>query len=254
MIGLAVLALGGAAAAEIQTTGALYADESSATLSGFEVQSLCSWAGYEPVQDLLAALGPSLHWGFEESSAPWSDDAGSPVSVAPDGTLVCDQGVLALEPGQSVWTTPTISDPATVILVLGAPTVAGTAFTVAELTGGAGFDVRVTAAGATLHAWDAGGTAAAIVTASFDSAASAHVLAVSFSGTDANLWVDGNVADGVLPAPVGAPVLGLGAVPGTEPDGPASATAAFSATELALVPTSVAATELAAVFASATAP
>ncbi len=250
---IGLLALLGAAFSQLGTTGALYTAQTSASLDGFQVQSLCDFDSYIPVQELLDDLGPTLHWGFAPGTTPWSDDAGSPTTVAPDGTLECDDGVLPLAAGQSVYASPSLSDPSTVVLVLGTPTAAGTALTIAEAPG-AGLAVRVTAAGAPLHGWDAGAPSVELAAVAFDGGESAHVLALVLDGASATLWVDGSSDTGTLPAVVASPTLGLGAVPGTEPDGETPTTATFTATELALVAGTVPSAELSALVAAATAP
>jgi len=254
-LGIAALALGGAAAARLESTGALYTAEASTTITGFQVQSLCDWDGYESVQDLLEELGPPLHWGFDpdEETVPWTAVGGAAAAESTGTPLVCDDGVLPLSADQSVWSTPPVSDPVTAILVLGTPTVAGTALTLAEPAGGGGFDVRVTATDVSLHAWDTSVPSAALATVAFEPG-TAHVIAVVLDGTAATLWVDGSSNVGTLPAALGTPTLGLGAVPGTEPDGETPTTASFAATELALVPAVVPDATLDALVAAATAP
>lgn len=249
---IGVLALLGATLSQPGTTGALYRADTAATMSGFQVQPLCDFDDYESVQDLIDDLGPDLRWGFAPGTTPWSDDAGSPTSVAPDGTLLCDDGVLPLEEGRSVWTPVSVPGPATAVLVLGTPTAAGTALTVAEAAG-AGLAVRVTSTGATLYGWDAESPPVQVAAAAFGSGA-AHVVAVVLDGATVTLWVDDGSDGGTLPAVVGAPTLGLGAVPGTEPEGETPVTATFVATELALVPAAVQPAALSTLHASATAP
>lgn len=252
-IAVALLALGGIALVDVPTTGALYSDDATAALTGFQVQPLCDFDAYESPGELVAALSPALHWGFAPGTGPWSDEMGGPVSSAPDGTLLCDDGVLTLSAAQAVWSSSPAVDPVTVLLVLGTPTTPGRALTLAE-PGGPGIEVQVTASAATVRAWDAGVPAVDILSVPLDPAQDAHVLALEVTGTAASLWVDGGSAAGAVPVALGSPVLGLGAVPGTEPDGETPTSAAFTATELALVPGAVAGSELSAILASATAP
>lgn len=254
--GIAVLALGGAALADIETTGALYTAESVATLEGFQVQSLCDFESYDSVQDLLADLEPSLWWGFavDEDPVPWTavgDPA--PTAAEPDGTLVCDDGVLSLAAGQAIHASPTFPAPATAILVLATPTTDGSLLTITD-DDGPSHAVVVEDSTASLLTWDAGAPPVQVASVDLDDDESAHVIAVVLDGTDVTLWVDGTSDSGTLPAAVSGPNFGLGAVPGAEPDGEIPETATFTATELALVPGIATSAQLDDLLAAATAP
>lgn len=250
---IAVLALGVAGMTDIGTTGALYTATSAATIEGFRARSACDDPGFTSVTELVASLGPALHWGFAPGASPWTEAEGSPSSTEPDGTVLCDDGVLPLTAGEAVSTT--LADPAagTVLLVMGTPTAAGTALTLANPTGPS-LDVRVTATTATLHVWDAGTASTPLAAVVLDAAATAHVLAVSFDGAEATLWADGASQTSILPAVVDGPLLGLGALPAASPDGETLATASFTASELALVATVVPPATLAEIFAAAQTP
>lgn len=251
MIALSLLALGGTAAAQLETTGALFGAESSLTLEGFEVQPLCDFEDYTSAQERLADLGPALHWGFAPGESPWTASEGAPTSIAPDGTLVCDAGVLPLSGGTWASVEPGAAGSVTAILVLRTPSVSGTLLSVGEL-GGAGLLVRSAGSSIVVEAWDAGAPEL-VTSAVLDADEDAHVLAVSVAGDSVTLWVDGAAASGTAPAPVIAQVLGLGAVAGLVPaEAPTTAVAMVS--ELALVPGLVPGAALDAVLASATAP
>ena len=250
---IAALALGVAALTDIGTTGALYSASTTATIDGFQARTACEDPGFTSAPKLVAGLGPTLHWGFAPGTSPWTEAEGSPASSEPDGAVLCDEGVLELTTGQSVSTT--LTDPATgsVLLVLGTPSAAGTALTLAD-PAGAALDVRVTGTTASIHTWDAGTPSTELATVALDAAAGAHLIAISFDGAEVTLWADGESATVVLPAVVDGPLLGLGALAAASPAGELLTTATFAASELAVVPASVPPATLAEIFAAAQLP
>lgn len=232
-LAVAALAIGGAALAP-QSTGALYGATATTTLAGFQVQSLCLFDSYESVPDRLDALAPSVHWGFDPESADegWTA-AGDPLpeAVAPDGTLLCDDGVIELTAGQVVSSDAPLTSPATTVLVLGTPSYAGV---VLSLFGAGGrVDVIVDDGSVTARSWVDDDAPVPLATGSLDEGL-VHVLAVTIDGGQLTLWADGTGTTEPLPpelvGTVGGAGLGLGVV---EPD--AGETATFVATELAVV-------------------
>jgi len=252
MIALSVLALGGTAATELETTGALFGAEAATTLEGFQVQALCDFDDYTSVQELLGDLGPSVHWGFTPGEAPWTASEGAPASIAPDSTLVCDEGVLPLSAGAWVSSEPGVAGPFTAILVLRTPSVSGSLLAVGE-TGGPGLQLSSVGSSIVVEAWDADTVPVLVTSALLDGDEQAHVLAVQVADDEVTLWADGATASGNAPAPVGAQLLGLGAVTDLVPVG-APLTAVAMVSELALVPGAVPTSALEELLASATAP
>lgn len=234
---LAGLAIAGAALAP-QPTGALYTATTASTLGGFEVQSLCLFDTYTSVPDRLAALDPAVHWGFDpaEDAEGWTA-VGDPLPAAatPDGTLLCDDGVLPLGAGQSASSGAPLGSPTTTVLVLGTPSADGAVLTFLATDGGA--DVVVDGGAVTVRAWVTGSAPALVATGELDDGA-VHVLAVTVSGTELTLWADGGASSGTLPveltSALGGAGYGLGALATLDPPD-AVATAEFSATELAVV-------------------
>ena len=222
-----------------ETTGALYAASSTSTLAGFQVQPLCDFDSYTSVPELLADLSPTAHWGFDPEAAPegWTAmGTPLPAPAPPDGTLLCDDGVLPLAAGQSVSSTAALGSPATVVLVLGTSSIDGTVLTLLADDGGA--DVTVSGTDVTLRAWADGDAPITVATGLLD-AGSVHVLAVTVDGSAVTLWIDGAASTvGTVPAEItgtlGGAGFGLGTLVTLDPAHHV-ATASVTATELAVV-------------------
>lgn len=247
-VALAVAGLTIVSAASVpQTTGALYSATASSSMAGFQVQPLCEFDTYTSVPEQLAALGPTAHWGFDPAAGPegWSA-AGDPLPApaAPDGTLLCDDGVIALAAGQSVSSSAPLGAPATAVLVLGTPSDAGVVLSLLAADGAA--DVLVDGNAVTLRAWADGVDPVTVATGQLDGGA-AHVLAVTVNATEVTLWVDGDSSSGAMPAglvgALGGAGFGLGGLTNLDPPDDA-VTAQFTATELAVVGGSLTATQL----------
>lgn len=219
---------------DLPTTNAVFSASASASVEGFRVQPLCDFDSYTSVPDLLAALEPTLHWGFDaEASGEGWTAAGDPppVAVEPDGTLMCDDGVLALAPGASVTSAAPLGA-GTVVIVPGTPSSSGVLLSL--LADDGGLEVLLDGTAVLVRAWsDAEPEPVDVVTGELD-AGGAHVLALTVTGGETTLWVDGTAQAAPLPVTL----TGLGATFGlgtlAELD-PPHETAEVTVSELAVV-------------------
>lgn len=250
---IAALAIAGAVAVP-ESTGAMYTATASSSVEGFQVQPLCDFDTYTSVPELLDELGPTAHWGFDPGAGPegWAG-AGSPLPApaAPDGTLLCDDGVIALTTGQSVSSAAAFGSPTTAVLVLGTPSSAGVVFSLLASDGGA--DVVVDGTDVSVRAWADGVAPVTVTTGELDGGAT-HVVAVTVIGNDVTVWVDGTSSSGAIPAVItgtlGGAGLGLGTLVAL--DAPHDVpTAQFTATELAVVGGALSAPQLESLHAAA---
>lgn len=219
-----------------ETTGALYTAEASATVTGFRAEPVCDSPDVPTVQSILAGLDTTLHWGFSpDGPAPWTSALGEPSTSESDGTLACDDGVLGLAPGQTVWTDHDLAVPSTIVLVFSRPSTGGTVLSVRGADGG--LDVRHSGSTLAVWAWSAPDAATLIASTPLEGG-SVHVLALTIDEDEVVVRVDDESLTGPLPAALAvlpAEVeLGLGALEAS--DGAPVQTATFTATELAVVP------------------
>jgi len=208
-----------------ERTGALYTGTATVTVDGFQVQPLCAFESYSSPGALLASLGPVLHWGFAPGESPWPAASGAPEAVEPDGTLLCDDGVLPLAEGVSVATGLGLEAPGSLVLVLGEPAADG-AIVSLPFAGGAA-ELAVADGQVVLRSWPEDEPAVQLAAAPLTSGG-AHVVALVLTAGEALLWVDGSEATTTVTQPVTE--LGLGAGPGSTLE-----TATVSVSELAVL-------------------